>query len=290
MLRAPAGPDGLRPALDESPSGVDMVVLRPAPAVRLLLGALVLFFSVISSLAFAPRSAVGTEQVVVNGRTYDAYIPTATKEGQFEHYTCEFDAAWVVLETFGINLGLAEMLAIVGHDTSIEPYYQQTANGIVIYGGDVTTAFSGNYADNFLARTTGTAMWPLFEDYGLDVSRVQDREQIERALEQGKLIWIKTTVDFQPWTPATWVMPDGDSYQTVLGNDHAVVIMGYNDQGVVIRDVLGPTSSNWNRVYEYEVDWDTFLWAWGSHGKDGLAVGRPIPEGDGTGIGSVAVE
>ncbi|MGH2559107.1 MAG: C39 family peptidase [Thermomicrobiales bacterium] len=267
-----------------------MVALRPAPVTRLLLGALVILASLITSVAFAPRSAAGAEQIVVNGRAFDAYIPAATKEGQFEHYTCEFDAAWVVFETFGYDVGLEEMLKIVGHDTSIEPYYQETADGIVIHGGDVTTAFSGNYYDNFLARTTGSAMRPLFEEYGLDVGRVRNREQIEKALGQGKLIWIKTTVDFQPWTPAIWVMPDGESYQTVLGNDHAVVVMGYNDQGVLIRDVLGPTSSNWNRVYEYEIDWETFLWAWGSHGKDGLAVGRPIPEGDGTGIGSVAVD
>jgi uncharacterized protein YvpB len=266
-----------------------MTTLHFAPRARLAPALFALLIGLMPFVGLAPRSAAGAEKVVVNGRAYDAYIPAATKEGQFEHYTCEFDAAWVVFKTFGFDVGLDEMLAIVGHDTSIEPYYQETADGIVIYGGDVNTAFSGNYYDNFLARTTGRAMRPLFEEYGLDVSRVNERDEVERALRQGKLIWIKTTVDFQPWTPATWVMPDGDSYQTVLGNDHAVVVMGYNDYGVVIRDVLGPTSSNWNRVYEYEIDWETFLWAWGSHGSDGLAVGRPIPEGDGTGIGSAAV-
>ena len=37
-------------------------------------------------------------------------------------------------------------------------------------------------------------------------------------------------------------------------------------------DVLGPTSSDWKRPYEYEVDWDTFLKAWGAQKFDGLAV------------------
>lgn len=267
-----------------------MAVLPAAPAVRFTLIALVVLVGVSPAFVVAPRPAGAAETIVVNGRAYAAYIPAATKEGQFEHYTCEFDAAWVVLRTFGHDVGLEEMLEIVGHDTSIEPYYRETGNGVVIYGGDVTSSFSGNYYDNFLARTTGQAMRPLFEAYDLDVYRVENREEIEHALREGKLIWIKTTVDFQPWTPATWVMPNGDSYQTVLGNDHAVVVMGYNEQGVVIRDVLGPTSSNWNRVYEYEIDWERFLWAWGAHGQDGLAVGHPIPEGDGTGIGSVVVE
>ena len=63
----------------------------------------------------------------------------------------------------------------------------------------------------------------------------------------------------------------------MLGNDHAVVVMGYNDEVAVIRDVLGPTSSNWERAYEYEVPWETFLPIWEAQGNDGLAV---APNGD----------
>lgn len=245
----------------------------PMPAARLLLTALILC-SGLALIALTPPAATAShEMVTVNGRLYDVYIPAATKEGQFEHYTCEFDAAWVILKTWGHDVALDEMLEIVGHDTSVEPWYEETPDGVVIYGGDVTTAFSGDYRTNFLARTTGKAIRPLFEAYDLKVNRVKNREELERALGGGRLVWIKTTVDFKDWVPATWVMPNGKRYQTVLGNDHAVVVMGYNDEGVLIRDVLGPTSSNWNRVYEYEVDWDTFLRAWGSHGFDGLAVG-----------------
>lgn len=59
--------------------------------------------------------------VVVDGRVYDAYIPAAVKEGQFDRYTCEFDAAWVVLASFGINADVAEIIARTPIDTSIEP-------------------------------------------------------------------------------------------------------------------------------------------------------------------------
>jgi hypothetical protein len=48
----------------------------------------------------------------------------------------------------------------------------------------------------------------------------------------------------------------------------------------VIRDVLGPTSSNWQRPYEYEVGWPAFLAAWGAQSFDALAVyppGSPPP-------------
>ena len=44
------------------------------------------------------------------------------------------------------------------------------------------------------------------------------------------MVWIKTTADFKPGKPSTWIMPDGTRYKTVLGNDHAAVVMGYNDR------------------------------------------------------------
>jgi hypothetical protein len=87
---------------------------------------------------------------------------------------------------------------------------------------------------------------------------------------------MKTTVDFKSWRPALWVTPEGKTFRTVLGNDHAVVVIGFNSDVVVIRDVLGPTSSNWQRPYEYEVRWDTFLQVWEAQSFDGLAVARPI--------------
>jgi hypothetical protein len=215
---------------------------------------------------------------VVDGVAYDAYIETPKKDGQFAHYTCEFDAGWVILKTYGIDAGLQEQVDIIGMDESIEPYYEETADGIFIYGGDIKTSYSGDYNENFLARTSGLAMREVFEHYDLNVTPVRDREGIEDALLNGELVWIKTTVDFLEWTPATWVNPDGTTFRTVLGNDHAVVVVGFNDDGVVIRDVLGPTSSNWERVYRYNVSWDRFLASWGAQDNDGLAVAPPEDE------------
>ncbi|MFP4438350.1 MAG: C39 family peptidase [Chloroflexaceae bacterium] len=223
-----------------------------------------------------PSPTAPPEPVVINGRVYDAYIPAANKESQAYQYSCEFDAAWVIFQTYGLNVSVDEMIPVVGVDDRIEPYIgEATADGQIIYGGDITTTFSGDYTSNFLARSSGTAMHKLFEQYGLTAWPVSDRAGIEQALRQGALIWMKTTVDFKPWRPAIWHMPDGRTYRTVLGNDHAVVVMGFNEQVVVIRDVLGPTSSNWQRPYEYEVDWNTFMAAWGAQSFDGLAVAPP---------------
>ncbi len=224
-----------------------------------------------------PTATLEPTAIVVNGVKFDALIPAATKEGQFFQYSCEFDAAWVILATYGIQATGEELIGAVDHDTSVEPYIEETAQGIQIVGGDIENAFSGDYRKNFLARSTASAMRKLFSRYNLESEPVRDRPALEAALRAGRLVWIKTTVDFKPWRPATWVTPNGKTYQTVLGNDHAVVVMGFSERGVLIRDVLGPTSSNRNRPYEYEVDWDSFMAAWGAQSFDGLAVAPPRP-------------
>ena len=203
---------------------------------------------------------------------YTVYIPTANKTGQWFHFTCEFDAAWAIFKTHGLDVTLDEQLQIIGVDTSVTPSYKQTAQGVEIYGGDIANHYSGDYKTNFLARTTGAAMSKVFAHYGFATTPVHDQAGVEAALRAGDLIWIKTTVDFQRWVPATWIGPDGHRYPTVLGNDHAVVVAGYNADAVLIRDVLGPTSTNANRLTEYEVPWPTFLAAWGAQGYDVLAV------------------
>jgi hypothetical protein len=213
--------------------------------------------------------------VEVNGRVYDAYVAAASKDAQFFQYSCEFDAAWVIFATYGIDASFEEMLAAIGSDERVEPYIEETADGFLIHGGDIATSFSGDYTKNFLARSTGAAFREVFAHYGLEAEPVRDRAGVEAALRGGALVWMKTTVDFKSWRPATWVTPEGATFNTVLGNDHAVVVIGFNQNVVVIRDVLGPTSSNWERPYEYEVDWETFLSRWGAQDYDGLAVSPP---------------
>jgi hypothetical protein len=124
-------------------------------------------------------------------------------------------------------------------------------------------------------------MLPLFEEFGLPTEPVQTRAALEAALDGGALVWMKATVDFLRWQPVTWITPAGEELPGVLGNDHAVVVMGYNAAGPVIRDVLGPTDTNWNRPYEYDVPWETFLPVWEAQGFDALAVSPPPAAGEG---------
>jgi uncharacterized protein YvpB len=242
------------------------------------LGTTLAFPFIRQSVGATPRAIEEIVPPPVNDPSYyDVYIPTACKAGDFYYYSCEFDASWAVMKTYGIDAPFEEQLAAIKIDRRIEPYAQETANGVMIYGGDITTAYSGDYTSSFLARTTGAAMRAVFKHYGLRVTHVHTRERIEQNLQRGRLIWIKTTVDFKDWTPATWVTPEGKELDVVYTNDHAAIVIGYNQDVVVIRDILGPTDTNWQRPHEYEVTWDRFLECWGAQGSDGLAVG---PYGD----------
>jgi hypothetical protein len=215
-----------------------------------------------------------TPPTVRDPASYTAYVPTACKTGPFFLYTCEFDASWAVLKTFGIDAPLEEQLSLVEVDRRIEPYAEWTSAGPVVYGGDISRYYSGDYTHNFLARTTGPVMRKIFQHYGLRAVQVSTRERVEDHLRVGRIIWIKMTVDFLDWVEATWVTPEGERSPVVFSNDHAAIVIGYDDDVVVIRDVLGPTDTNWGRQYEYEVPWDTFLRCWGAQDSDGLAVGR----------------
>lgn len=213
------------------------------------------------------------DQIEVDGRRWDAYLRTPVKEGQDFHYTCEFDSAWIVLKAHGLDLDLADQLDIVGIDETIEPYYEETSDGFLIWGGDIAEHFSGDYVANFLARAKGSAVRKVFDEVGLSVMPVHDRDAIEDALLAGEHVWFKSTVDFLVWRPATWITPAGKEYPVVLTNDHALVVMGFNDEHVVIRDPLGPTTTNTERPYQYRVRWERFLDVFAAQGNDGLAVG-----------------
>lgn len=217
-------------------------------------------------------STMTMDPVTVNGRTYTAYTETYVKEGQWDLYTCEFDVAYMIMKTFGVETTLDELIGYVGFDNPFEPYAEATPSGIIIYGGDISTAFCGNLSSNTYSKTRGSAIRRAFEGFGFTAESVSSRRAVESGLSAGKLMWLKTTVDFTAFVPTRWQTPDGTVYPTVDDNDHCVAAIGYDDDSVIIRDSLGPTNTNWDRPYEYDVPWDLFLECWGSSGHDGLLI------------------
>ena len=215
------------------------------------------------------------DPVTIDGRTYTAYTETFVKQGQWDLYTCEFDVAHMIMKTFGVETTLDELLGYVGFDNPFQPYAEQTPSGLVIYGGDIGEAFCGDLTYNTFAKTRGSAIRRAFEGFDFPVETVSSRSGVERGLGAGKLMWLKTTVDFTAYVPTRWLTPDGTTYPTVYDNDHCVAAIGYDDDVVVIRDALGPTNTNWERGYEYEVPWSAFMDCWSSSGYDGLLISRP---------------
>lgn len=216
--------------------------------------------------------------VAAGGWYWDAYLQMPIKEGQDFHFTCEFDSAWIILKAYGFDVPLEEQLEIVGVDTSIEPYYEETPQGFKVYGGDVHNYYCGHINENILARARTNAMRKVFEAKGLGVTVTPTRELIEAALLRGEPVFFKSTVDMLPWRAATWYTPNGEEYPVVLTNDHALVVMGFNAEEVIVRDPLGPTSTNWERPWQWRVSWTRFLEVIAAQGNDAIAIGpSPVP-------------
>lgn len=218
------------------------------------------------------QAASEIEPVAADGWYWDAYIQLPVKEGQDFHFTCEFDSAWITLQAYGFDLNLEQQMSIVGVDDSIEPWYEETSTGIVVWGGDIDEHYCGHYDTNILARSRCNAMRKVFESVGLGVAVTDTRKLIENALLRGYPVFFKSTVDFLDWTPATWHTPDGDTFPVVLTNDHALTVMGFNADEVIIRDPLGPTTTNYQRPWQYRVSWDRFLEVIAAQGNDAIAI------------------
>jgi len=227
-----------------------------------------------------PASEV--EPISAASMTWDAYIQLPIKEGQDFHYTCEFDSSAILLEAGGHPMDLQQQLDIVGQDLSVEPYWEETPSEITVYGGNIAEMYSGDYKENILARARTSAVRKVFDAVGMPVASTPDRPSIEEALLAGLPVYFKSTVDFLSWRAATWVTPEGEEYPVVLTNDHALIVMGFNDTHVIIRDPRGPTTTNTTGPWQYHVTCERYLEVIAAEGNDAISVG-PAASSDGTG-------
>lgn len=227
----------------------------------------------LGQLAGQPADEVGPTET--DGAVWDALIQVPIKRGQWLSYTCEFDTAWSIMKAYGIDASLEEQIDAVGIDNRVVPYWEETPDEIIIYGGDIGQSFSGFLDENMMSKATGNAIRKAFEAQGLVATPAQDRASIETAILAGHPVFFKSTVDFLPWRPARWISPEGYEYPVVFSNDHALTVIGFNQDDVIIRDPLGPSSTNEIRPYQYRVTWDRFLEVLGAQGNDGLAVSPP---------------
>lgn len=229
----------------------------------------------LGQLAGQPAAEVGP--VEADGAIWDALIQVPIKRGQWFQYTCEFDSAWSIMKAYGIEAPLDDQVDAVGIDNRVVPYWDESSEEVVIYGGDIGQHFSGYLDSNLMSKSSGNAMRKAFEAFDLAVSPAQDRASIETAILAGHPVFFKSTVDFLPWRQARWISPEGYEYPVVFSNDHALTVIGFNQDDVIIRDPLGPSSTNEIRPYQYRVTWDRFLDVLGAQGNDGLAV-SPLNE------------
>lgn len=220
----------------------------------------------------AGQPAVETGPIEADGALWDALVQMPVKRGQWMKYTCEFDTAWCIMGAYGVEAGLDEQVEAVGIDNRVVPYWDESSEEVQIYGGNIGEHFSGFLDSNLMSKSSGNAMRKAFAAFGFTATPAQDRTAIETALLAGHPIFFKSTVDFLPWRPARWHTPEGAEFQVVFSNDHALAVMGFNDAEVVIRDPLGPSTTNEIRPYQYRVSWERFLEVIAAQNNDAWAV------------------
>jgi hypothetical protein len=223
----------------------------------------------------AGQSADEVGPIEADGAVWDALIQVPVKRGQWMQYTCEFDAAWSIMKAYGIEASLDDQVDAVGIDNRVVPYWDESSEEVIIYGGDIGQHFSGYLDSNLMSKSTSNAMRKAFEAFALVATPAQDRATIETAILAGHPVFLKATVDFLPWRQARWISPEGYEYPVVFSNDHALTVIGFNQDDVVIRDPLGPSTTNEIRPYQYRVTWDRFIEVLGAQDDDGLAVSSP---------------
>jgi hypothetical protein len=225
----------------------------------------------------AGQPAHEIEPVAAGGWYWDAYIQMPVKQGQDFSLSCEFDTAWIIMMAYGVDVSVQEQLDIVGVDNSVVPWYEENGDGTFnIYGGDINNYFCGDLESNILSKARANAMRKIFEAKGFGVTFTPTRELIEAALLRGEPIFFKSTVDMLPWRPATWFTTTGEAWPVALSNDHALALMGFNADDVIIRDPLGPTTTNYERPWQWRVSWTRFLEVLAAQGNDAIAIG-PSP-------------
>ena len=69
------------------------------------------------------------------------------------------------------------------------------------------------------------------------------------------------------------------------GGNPGGVECSHRDNDVIIRDPLGPTTTNEIRPWQYTVSWDRYLAVIAAQGNDAVGVGPAPDKSDGTGGG-----
>ncbi|WP_426447326.1 C39 family peptidase [Paenibacillus sp. S-38] len=176
---------------------------------------------------------------------------------------CELTSLTMLLQYYGVQKTKMELLPEMKHDTTPITY---NADGTVGYWGNPNTGFVGDITGK--SKGFGiyhTALFELAHKYiptAVDLTR-EPFHAIEQQLLSGVPVVVWTTIDFKvPQKWSVWDTPIGPIKTTFM--EHAVLLVGFDEQHVYINDPLSGLSKK-------AIDKKQFLATWEAMGRQAIS-------------------
>ena len=156
---------------------------------------------------------------------------------QYPNYPtgCESVALTLLLRFHGVSVSVDDVISRLKKEPL--PYYE----GNVLYGGSPYVGFVGN---PYVSKSYGVYEQPIAEVASSYKGNVISKSgvpfsEVLSLISQGKPVMVWTSMGLAvPYISASWVYkPTGETIRW-KAQEHAVVIIGYNDNSVIISDPI----------------------------------------------------
>lgn len=172
--------------------------------------------------------------------------------GQTWNLSCEFAAAAAATGYYGAPISQQAFLNEIGYDSNPHHGFRGRITGQ--WGG---TQDYGVYAEPIAEALTGDGFAGSYVFYG-----GEETLRDEVAGGHPVITWVTGT-----WRASVrYVQTENGERYSLIPFEHAVTVYAYDEDGVWIMDPTYPA--------KYEVDWDTFIFAWSQFDEMALVVAR----------------
>ena len=193
------------------------------------------------------------EEEIRKSRT--VYIDGVPLINQYPKYPtgCESVALTMLLQYYGINVVPEDVIYLLKKGDA--PYYE---NGI-LYGGNPEIEFIGT---PYSASSYGVYNYPIYDVANYFKSGVYSSTDVpfSKVLELVKdnhpvIVWTSMYLS-TPMITSTWIYKPTNEIIYWKGNLHAAIVIGYDDNNIIIADSLGGVvryqpRSTFEYVYNY---------------------------------------
>lgn len=156
---------------------------------------------------------------------------------QYPNYPtgCESVALYILLNYYNIDVTVDEIISMLPKGDI--PYYKDN----VLYGGNPYIEFVGSpYSSN----SFGVFDVPIYNvalqyKKGLINGQGKNLDSLLDIVSQGRPVMVWTSMNLSlPYISMSWIYPKTNEIINWPANEHVVVIVGYNDNDVIISDPI----------------------------------------------------